>query len=487
MKWILAGATLVGVSILLYELDHKPNPNRLGKAISWSPSFPFPDAQASILWYGLVDVRGLASNKSGDLFLSAANGDVLVYSTRHEKNQKSNPIHTCPQEPCEKVDQRGIAISDTSIYVAEHGRGRLTVKAGAADLSEKESTPLEGAFEELRGPSGLGAVGTTLFITDDRPWPGTTADASYDSADYSRWLDKGTPRLFGALYTCTVDTKEERCKPALVGSRLRHPSGVVAVCPAGPVFVTEFDSAEVRWPIYNWNPQLQKWNQTGALGSIAASGEVLPTFLGITLDDAAHDYAAHHDTGHYVFAAGPGGLYVFDRKGGSLGSVIFDEPVTGVAYWEDDVYLIVGHMLCRLTIDQKVRDVLPQSIPDNCSPPSYLSPKLDGGQRPDGQPPPHQATAGQATPSQTRPNQPQPSQTRPSQPQPSQPPPNKTNNPPSLGGQVRGVVSPPPLPAPPLGTTQTPSNPLARTRGRCKCCGPARCQCQLKNQQSCQE
>jgi hypothetical protein len=371
MKWIFGSAALVGMLILLYVFDEKPEPDRLGEAIIGSEIFPFPKAQASILLHGLPEVRGLASNRQGDLFLSVANGGVVV-SPRGSKMppREWNVMHSCLNEPCEKVDQRGIAVSENSVYMAEHGRGRLT--AADALLCEKDVRTLKGVFEGILGPTGLAVVGNTLFMTDDRPWPGTTADTSYDSADYNRWLDKGTPRLFGTLSVCTLDAEEEQCVPKVVGSRLPHPSGIAAVCPGGPVFVTESDAAEVRWPIFNWNSLDAKWNQTGALGSVATSGKVLPPFLGIALDEEPD--AQDHPAGHYVFAAGPDGLYVFDRKGGSLGRVIFEEQVTGVAYSHDNVYLIVGHMLCRLTIDPKVKKLLPQGSADNCSSSPYLAP-----------------------------------------------------------------------------------------------------------------
>jgi len=52
-----------------------------------------------------------------------------------------------------------------------------------------------------------------------------------------------------------------------------------------------------------------------------------------------------------VFAAGPAGLYVFDFAGTLFGRIMFDDPVTGVATGNDQVYLVVGHILCALTFD----------------------------------------------------------------------------------------------------------------------------------------
>jgi hypothetical protein len=315
------------------------NENSLGTAISWSSDFPFPGQQAQILESGIGDVRGIVAGPNGDVYLSEANGDTLVYSDHEQKVTASSAARACAEEHCEEVDQRGIAFFGASLYIAEHGRGQI-VKIDPKDLDQKIGASLDGSSEQVVGPSGLAAVGQTLFITDDRPWPATAEDSAYDSADYPRWLDKGTPRLFGALYSCTLDDKGDKCvgPPVKVATRLRHPSGVAARYATGPVYVAESDSNQVRWPIFRYSGG--QWIPDGALGSVSAKGATLSGFLGVAIDEE----------GSYVFAAGPGGLYVFSTKGGGFGRVMFDEPVSGVAYYGGAVYLVVGRMLCRLRI-----------------------------------------------------------------------------------------------------------------------------------------
>jgi peptidoglycan-associated lipoprotein len=127
------------------------------------------------------------------------------------------------------------------------------------------------------------------------------------------------------------------------------------------LFVAEADAWEVRWPVYEKDAQ-ERWTQTGALGSALVKDSRLPPFLGIAIDPEAQR----------VFAAGPEALYVFDSGGGTLGRVVFDEPVTGVAYYrpkqdksgdakqdkpKDAVYLVVGHTLCRLTVPESNKQV----------------------------------------------------------------------------------------------------------------------------------
>jgi hypothetical protein len=95
-------------------------------------------------------------------------------------------------------------------------------------------------------------------------------------------------------------------------------------------------------------------------------GEPLPTFFGLALHDpckGACKDPRENESRRIVFAAGPGGLYVFDNGGTILGRVMFDEPVSGLALSGKEVYggggegsaptryrlyLVVGHMLCSL-------------------------------------------------------------------------------------------------------------------------------------------
>ncbi len=57
-----------------------------------------------------------------------------------------------------------------------------------------------------------------------------------------------------------------------------------------------------------------------------------------------------NDARSMIFAAGPGGLYVFGRNGRNSGRILFDEPVSGVAACGKNLYFVAGHMLCRMKI-----------------------------------------------------------------------------------------------------------------------------------------
>jgi len=58
--------------------------------------------------------------------------------------------------------------------------------------------------------------------------------------------------------------------------------------------------------------------------------------------------------------------------GGGLGRVMFDEPISGVAYYGGAVYLVVGRMLCRLWINQ---ESLPTGSEKPCATESDVSSK----------------------------------------------------------------------------------------------------------------
>jgi peptidoglycan-associated lipoprotein len=398
-------ALLLSVALFrLYPRSVKPGPrfDHLGEAIDCTERFPLNKGQAEVLEYGLQDVRGLATERHPDdpdgkqdrIFLVEANRGVLVYSVADGALSTAGKLSLCPKQPCDTMDQRGAVFTTGRLYLAEHGRDGISFRL--PPFEEVRESPLPGAVDSLSGPVGLAAAGKTLFITDDRPRSGpATSPVTYDH-DYVKWLSEGRPKLVGSVYTCSV----ENCQPEQIGSTLGAPSGIAAAGAEGPVYVAEAEANEVRWPIYKISAG--KWTQSGALGSAKASGPVSP-FLGMALDDSRT----------LVFAAGPGGLYVFHIDGAMLGRVAFDEPVTGVACSKETVYLVVGHMLCRMTItpprlgraqnpgNQPPSGPIPPPMPPEVPPPSPQQPPLQ-------QPPPQQPPPQQPPPQQPPPQQPPP-------------------------------------------------------------------------------
>src|SRR3954452_20934563 len=62
------------------------------------------------------------------------------------------------------------------------------------------------------------------------------------------------------------------------------------------------------------------------------------------------DQVTHTTTGGDVFAAGPGGLYVFHPDGTLLARFLLSEPIASLA-WDKRravLHMTVGHRICRL-------------------------------------------------------------------------------------------------------------------------------------------
>ena len=394
---IFAGlGAFLWIACMLAMYDSKLARDHMGHAVSCSDRFPFTGQQAEVLDYGLQNVRGLAYDTADKrLFLSEADRSLLVGDW--EADEKSKAVffrlrypdnnYMCPEERCSYADQGGLAIMEdhsysaedgreritVRLYSAEHGRQRVTVRNIGANLGMKDvnsrllnSSPLAADTHRVSHPVGVAAVDGELFITDDPSWSGPPATPpSQASPKPAASTPTETAGQSGAMYVCDATA----CTP--VAGTLGHPSGVAAANINGPIFVAERGQEEIRWPIFA-KPG-KDWIQTGSLGSVPISDGAVPTFLGVALFDPCN--GCSDDSRKMVFAAGPGGLYVFDIRGTMLGRVTFDEPVTGLALTGKEVYeqrddpnpvryrlyLVVGHMLCSLTFRDPSENLAPNS------------------------------------------------------------------------------------------------------------------------------
>ena len=320
-------AVLSGVCLLLKKLDSNPGRDLIGTPVAYTNAFPFRNMRAEVLEYGLEDVRGLACDASEqDVFIAEGKRSLLVYSTRSGSIVRSRQV-VCSGSPSEVADRRGLAFVEPVLYVVEHGRAQIMLRnfgstpealssTGALDPSVGSSMPLSVVPGIITAPSGVAFSEQMLFVTND-PVP-------HDSKQPS-----------GALYVCA----SADCKPQLVSDHLEHPSGVAVASKDGPVYVVEKSADEVAWSIFSKTSDGQ-WIRSSALGSAPIGGNVVPTFLGIALDGSRS----------MIFAAGPGGLYIFGRSGRNSGRILFDDPITGVASCDKVVYFVVGHLLCRLKL-----------------------------------------------------------------------------------------------------------------------------------------
>jgi hypothetical protein len=338
----IALAVIVMFAALIYagRRERRPILDRVGEVNLWpavavsgiaarpaAQDFPFRvDDQAEVLETGLQDVRGLAC-RDDDVYVAEGNGRVLKYPG----NVRIVAPVTDAGEPV-KIDLRGAAVHGDSLLLADFGRGIVVDRpAPPGDIREQAISG-----KEISGPCGIAvAADGALFVTDDRPWPKPGSEAAFETADYSRWLDKGSPRLFGSVFMFPAAAAPAPHSWTIVQTRLRHPSGIAAVGANGPVYLAEADDTEVRWPVIEWSGT--EWVQRKALGSAPIEGKKLSPFLGVALSPQ----------GRFIFAAGPKGLYVFSRTS-MLGQMVFEEPVGGVAACGRTLYLTVGHRLCRI-------------------------------------------------------------------------------------------------------------------------------------------
>ena len=330
MIWVLGAAIILSGSCLLVKVfDSHSEHDLIGTAVACTADFPFRNVHAEILEYGLQDVRGLACDDSGgNVFVSEGRRSLVVYSTRSGSIIQSNRS-VCPEAPCEVTDSRGLAFLKPALYVAEHGRAQIIVRdfgysgepafSGNLDATLGTSNALPGATEDLSAPSGVASAEQMLFITNDP-------------------IRERSNEHSGALYTCP----NTNCKPERIAERLQHPSGVAAVAKDGPVYVAEIKAKEVAWPIFRKTAD-RGWIRSGALGSAAFLSPVTTPFLGIAINESKS----------MIFAAGPGGLYIFGRDGRNTGRIMFDDPVAGVSSCGNDIYFVSGHMLCRLRIPKR--------------------------------------------------------------------------------------------------------------------------------------
>jgi hypothetical protein len=182
-----------------------------------------------------------------------------------------------------------------------------------------------------------------LLVTDDQPWPAGDAPLTpLDLESYKQWSEKKTPRRFGTLVRIDKANPDVAQPDVAVvqDAMLIHPSGIAVDQCRGLLYVAESDASETRWLRFKRYKDPDRWERDGVL-AVAPNPTGTPAlFQGV---------AVLHGR---VCAAGPGGVYVFQEDGKSVGKLSFDEPVTGLAVntaggvpW---LYMAVGHRLCRI-------------------------------------------------------------------------------------------------------------------------------------------
>lgn len=298
----------------------------LGKKVECSPDLKLP-SHAEILGYGLEDPRGLAYD-AGHSRVWIADGPrrkLIAYSIAGRHFEKL-PVGTlpeyCPQGSCAAVDLRGLALKKDALYVAEHDRARVAIHSldGVPDEAYKIGffSLDEGLLD---GPSGVAfdEDEDTAFITDDHSRP-------------------------GAVYQ--VEGQDHKAQ--LISKDVPNPSGVALSPDKLTLYVTTCDGQQVQWVVFRRDSIRSRWQKHGILASEKMNGTSIPPYEGILVAESGH-----------IYAAGPGGIHVFNMAGASLGRMEFLEQVTGLTWGFDEkgvqrcIYFTAGHLLCRLHVEEE--------------------------------------------------------------------------------------------------------------------------------------
>lgn len=366
-KFVTTGAAILGL-IVFGMWDQRRYPYHIGKAQSCSGGALFTGAQAEIVEYGLQDARGLSVDRAGKhVYIVEANRHIVMYSEDSDKAESAlmndDLKFICPDGRCEDADARDVVIDGSDAYIAEHGKGRVFKGTLGNDGRLASMNPDEtGAPQIVSSPSGVGASPEELAVSGEAipeaeaanggtnkpkgllyifPMPGKKQNegAQNQSAlKEDKGREKSKPDPQPTLQTGRTEGQAP-AKPA-ISTGLHRPSGVVWDESGRYVYVADDDDADdvVRWSIFKH--QEQGWVALGFLASVPKMHRSVPKFLGIALVPQKH----------IILAAGPMGLYAFRPDGESLGKMSFDEPVSGVAVTSQYVYLVVGHMLCRIPL-----------------------------------------------------------------------------------------------------------------------------------------
>jgi len=403
-KFVPAGAVILGL-IAFGVWDQCRYPYHIGEAQSCSGGALFAGAQAEIVEYGLQDARGISADKARkNVYIIEGNRHIVMYN---EDSGKAEPAlmnddmeFMCPDGGCDDADARDVVIDGSDAYVVEHGKGRIFKGTLGNDghltslVSDETDTP-QVAFS----PSGVGGSPQALAVSGETFLEGETAKAdtnktkgllyifprpgkkqneaaqNQSSSKKNEAQEKSKPDSQPA--PPTIDLKDnidqEPPKPA-ISTGLHRPSGVVWEESGKYVYVADDDDVDdaVRWSIFE--QQGKGWVPAGLLASVPKMHQGMPKFLGIALE---------HEK-QIIFAAGPMGLYAFRHDGESIGKISFDEPVSGVALTSDYIYLIVGHMLCRIPLyklieqEKKIKAYTPSPVSPDVKATTELAPAKSG-------------------------------------------------------------------------------------------------------------
>ena len=306
-----------------------------------------PDCRIQVLDSGLADARGLtavAGDTAPDHFLIVGDAWEGLYKySIHGRTGQTRPIklpniEVCPRGHCADVEHGGL-ISDTStgqLLLVETHQQRISIREA------------NGKF-----------VGT---FGDDTPLEGVTDVAQLDK---DTLVVTTAPRASAVTSASSpvgrVVMLRRHGEPTTLPGAFERPIGIAySECPRR-IYVADAGRLQTVW--YFYEDQGAGWKLAGVLGSQPSLDSMIPVLLGIAVapcaDQGTTTTIDATIRGGEIFAAGPGGLFVFHPDGALLARYILSEPIGGltwgVASRQDDtmLYMTVGHRIARVRTNVK--------------------------------------------------------------------------------------------------------------------------------------
>ena len=362
---IVSGSLLLIVLTLAWSgyLARHPaatHPERVGRAVPCEGGSLFNGEQAQVLEYGLRDARGLAVFEN-HIFMADKDRPILVFDP-HSKDILIQPgvdcdhgcqtseAGICPDGRCAEIDIRGLAIlpnvkgepsNSAQLMIADHGNAGILRTRLITKNSELSSIP---DLERITSPEGIWMGVDFMLVTNDMSLQEIGNSGKADNKPKGSLLE---------LSLSDFASKNKKIGIRQLIGGLISPSGLAAESDTGPVYVAERFPTSVAWGVYrsrkSGNSKELEWYRDRYLASVPNEGVSLPSYVGVAIWSTPPNTRGEAER-VVILAAGPHGLYAFDRNGRQVGRMDFEDPVRGVAVANDAVYLAVGSLLCRIPL-----------------------------------------------------------------------------------------------------------------------------------------
>ena len=308
-----------------------------------------------VLDWGLVEGRGIAAlpsyhSRPGCTDLIVADAWEALYrfsvprprSTQDsskcsnlERPAKIPSTTVCPSGVCAAVDHRGVAfIGDATagrVLVADAHQSRLSIRNADPKAGDTGDGPNRISLDD--GVTAVAAASRDeWFVTVvPPPPPSGQNDAAKQPAG----------KLLAVMRSSD--------KPTTIDEMLQRPVGVAYSPHDRRIYVADVTAQRTVWLFYEQNAA-KSWVRAGVFASEAADrGPTLPVLQGIAVAGCRSATAALPAGGGEVFAAGPGGLYLFTAEGRLIARYVLSERISGLSWGDDNIlYMTIGHKLARL-------------------------------------------------------------------------------------------------------------------------------------------